>query len=752
MKFSKPQHLLILTAPVKFGRASHLGVTVGFGFRLGDPRVLAHETEVWSALEEAPMSFRALDEAMPKAFAEWMLAGHAEHRVTPDSRFTEWSAHVAVGDCRKEVRVRCPSVAAEDGFCRVGMDYVNAYGGEGYAPNPVGKGLDGGERPALFLPDHYGQDGGFLAATGPLDTRWEQRATYVSRKKKDLALDSDHREHLGWPQNMDRRFFQMAPRDQWSREEAWPAACSFTLNGVGAGGLGYQGLIPPLEVQAVIRRAGEKHFEEIMLKRQTLWFFPDRNLGAVLFSGLIDVEDMLSEEEIDHFLVALSECGAPYSVDYLAGVAARREDNEHKMVEGMKDDALMPPAGHGWAWEYLLSPEDHPRAGVPERDYQQVRERMRHYLTIVASAAQAAEKAKSQNIDEVKQQTHALIRGEGVPETEADKVDWRKQLEAWPREKRRDDLIIRNADLSGMDFSGQSWQGVQLVNVNLEGCRFRGADLRNLVVMGCRMDGLVFENTVLDSCHFNESSLARSSWLGCQLSVVQFIECDFTHAAIREGNWKNCFFSQSRGEGVVIERSVFDSVQMQNCNFQSLSFIETKHEGQVFLDCQLPTLKMRDCAWNKTSWVACNLLGSEFEASRLSTAVFADACHLGQSVWTQCLLEKVFLGEANFSGALAEKCTWQEATMNAVDASKSQWISCDVSRGNLMHANFSGARFDASAFKDANLYGADLTESEFRACNLIGANLGFVRREKNWQKRWKDNLLARVIELPRRPD
>ncbi len=753
MKFSKPQQLTVLTAPVKFGRSSYLGVTVGFGFRLSDSRILAHETEIWSAMEGAPMSFKALDEAMPKAFAEWMMAGHARRPVKAGAD-GKWRVQVSVGDCHKEILCHLPTGDAAIEVPEIALDYVNAFGGPEFAPNPVGKGHDSAprdEKPSLRLPDRYGQENEFLAATGPLDTRWAQRAAYVSRKKKDLTLDTDHRSHLGWPETMDRRFFQMAPRDQWASGESWPATCAYSLQGVGEGGTGFVGQMPPLEAQAIFRRAGSKDFSLLPLKRQTLWFFPDRDVGAVLFSGLIDIEDMLADE-IDHLLVALSEFGAPYPLDYLAAIARRREDTSCNMIEGMRDEVLLPPAAHGWAWEYLLLPEDHPRVAQPVRPYARVRERMQHYSGMVAAASEASERAKEQNLAQVKEQTRAMIRGEGLPETEADKIDWRRQLEAWPREKRRDDLIIRNADLSGMDFSGQSWQGSQLINVNLSACRFVDVDMRNMLFLGCKLDGTSFENAVLDSCHLSECCLTKTRWQATQLATVQFIECDFGASVIQASQWKTTFFSESCGSGVNFAEVAFDSVQMQKCKFPALSFTDSTFDGHVFLDSELPSLKIIQSVWRKSSWVACKLVGSIFENSQFATAVLADGCDLSSSRWTQCLFEKVFLGAAKFDGGICERCTWIEVTMNAFKAAGSQWIACDLRQGNLMHADFSGTRIEASALRETNLYGADLRASEVHSCNLIGANLGFVRREKNWQKKWKDNLMGRVIEVPRRPD
>jgi uncharacterized protein YjbI with pentapeptide repeats len=352
----------------------------------------------------------------------------------------------------------------------------------------------------------------------------------------------------------------------------------------------------------------------------------------------------------------------------------------------------------------------------------------------------------------VKEQTNALIRGEGLPETEADKQDWRRQLESWPRERRRDDLIIRNTDLSRMDFSGQSWQGSQLINVDLSGCRFVDADLRNMLFLGCNLDGVSFESSVLDSCHISACSLTKSRWKSVQLATVQFIECDFSASVIEDSQWKTTFFSEAKGSGMALSKVAFDSVQMQKCHFPSLSFLDSNLEGHVFLDCALPSLKISDSVWNKTSWVACVLTGSVFENSKFVTAVLADACDISDSRWTQCLFDKVFLGEALFNSGVCENCTWVGATMNALKARGSQWISCDLRQGNLMHADLSGARIRSSALRDANLYGADLSASEVHSSNLIGANLGYVLREKNWQKNWKKNLMGRVVEVPRRQD
>lgn len=754
MKISKPQQLVVLTAPVKFGRRSSLGISAGFGFRLSDARIIAHETEIWSALEQAPLSFRVLDEAMPKAFAEWMMAGHAQTLVSEETATASWAVRVEVGDCRKEIVCRAPKPMGGNFEARrsLALDFANAYGGEGFTANPVGRGHASRlpeEQPGLSLPEHYGNEGEFLAATGPMDPRWAQRAAYVSRKKRDLALDSEHREHLGWPETMDRRFFQMAPRDQWSADDHWPLVCSYALVGVGQDGEGVAGQLPPLDIRGVLRRKDEKLFETISFKRQTLWFFPDRDLGVVLFSGAVEIDDLLSDE-IEHLALAIGEGGVSVAWEDLAAVASRREDVKRSPVEGIRDDELLPPAGRGWAWEYLLTPDEHPSIALQCRAYEQVRERMQHYRSIVDAAEAAAAKAGEQDLEAVGRQTRLLMAGTNLPETEMDKQDWRRLLESWPRDRRREDLIIRKADLSHMKFAGQTWLGVQLVDVDLSGCCFRDVDFKNTVFMGCSLAGASFENCSLDSCHFNESRFSESRWKLVQLATVQFVDCEFDSMSVNGGTWKNTFFSRSSGGALALHDLVCENVQMQACTFPSMYLKRCQCEGHAFIDCELAALGSNDSHWKKCSWLACRMHDSRLEYSRFSICVFVDACDLSGACWCHCYFEKLFLGDARFSGSQCECCTCTEMISTGLKAGDSHWVACDMSRSNLMHAYFVGARFERSALKDANLYGADLRSSQVRHSNLIGTNLGLVQRDRNWPRYWQDNLTNGAVEYPRR--
>ena len=754
MNFSKPQQLLVLTSPIKFGRASALGVTVGFGFRLSDPRILAHETEIWSAVESAPMAYKVLDEVGPKLFAEWLLAGHAQTLIDPAQSYCRWNVDIRVGDCQKQIQCCLPATPPQDPdnplLRLLPIDHTLAYGGEGWKANPVGSGHQAGSAaPLLTLPGQTPGADERLAATAPLDPRWQQRADFMFHKKRDFALDSDHRAHPGWPENMDRRYFQIASRDQWSADKFWPDICHYRLSGIGPAGRGFVGQMPPLEAQAIVRRKGEQAYESVPLQRQTLWFFPDRDLAAVLFHGQVEIEDIFSET-LDHMLLALGECGAVHALPELARIAALREDRTRNTLESMRDEALMPPSARGWAWEYLLDPDENPRQAFRVRPYAEVQARMQQYQSVLMAASGAMQTAKEQRLDDVRQQTRALMNGQGVPESEMDKQDWRAELASWPRDRRRDDLIIRNCDLSRMDFSGQAWQGVQLINVDLGACLFRDADLRNTLFIGCRLEAAKFENCLLDSCHFSHCVLDKSHWLNNQLSTVQFIEGKWNAVLVQGGEWKTNFIHEGQGHGMVWRTLHGDSLQLQACVFPELSLIETRLEGHAFLDCQLPGLQIRRSQIEKSSWVACRMPDSRFEDNQFAVVVFADACQLDGARWTRCELSKAFFGETAFSGSLSQHCSWLETSSNAFKASHSQWVACDLSRAQLMHADFSKAIFVGSALKEANLYGADLSETQITESNLIGANLGSVKRQLDWQRHWRHNLMAGVLDYPRR--
>lgn len=757
MKVIKPQHLIVLMAPVKFGRQSQLGITAGFGFRLSDARILLHEAEVWTALETAPMSFKLLDEAMAKPYAEWLLAGFAVARQADAAGgAVQWTAEVVVGDSHKKIdcHQQFGLMRNAEGLVRLELDYANAYGGPDCPDNPVGRGYGvafprGDSAPSLTLPGDHREEVQSMAATGPLDTRWRQRAQFVSHKKRDLAPASENREHPGWPEKMDRRFFQLAPPDQWLATDNWPVSVPFSLTGMGKEGQGYRGVTPPLAGQLVVRRKGESVFEEVQLKRQTLWFFPDRDLGVILFNGVLPVSDMLSDE-LDCLVGALSEIESPHQYEHLVEVAARRLDLERNGTDGMRDDELLPPASSGWAWEYLLMPEDHPRTMQKPRPYHEVVKRMAHYAAVVRSAEDAASQAKAQDMKANDECALSLMRGHGLPPSDMDKTEWRKELSGWPRDKRRDDLVIRNADLSQSDFSGQSWQGVQFLGCDLSRCNWQDADLRNLIFINCQIDNAVFDRAVLSSCRFDSCLLTGSVWEEALLSSVHFEKCDFSQARLKGGAWQNCFVIEGTGSQFQLLNVKCDGVMFKDSSLPGICVRACQLTNHAFLVCDMRGLNAMDCLWEKCSWVETNMSAAIVENNIFTTCVFADGCDISASRWIECEFVKVSLVETSLANSLSECCSWKEVILTGVQADGSSWVSSDLGMANLMHAQLANSRWVACSLKGANLYGADLRSSTMTQCNLIGANLGFVERYDDWRKLWCDNRLEAVVEVPRR--
>lgn len=163
-------------------------------------------------------------------FAEWKLHADLLLKGTchpPGGPATQCDVRFAVGNWSKTLRVVGQRVyrpglllggkASEPlPFERMALSWQNAYGGAGYATNPVGRGFDGPELPTVEHPDapvqKQGKNGVTPATFLPISPHWPQRAG--KRGKKYDATWKKTRAPF-YAEDFDWTSCQGAPADQW---------------------------------------------------------------------------------------------------------------------------------------------------------------------------------------------------------------------------------------------------------------------------------------------------------------------------------------------------------------------------------------------------------------------------------------------------------------------------------------------------------------------------------------------------------
>lgn len=301
MRITKPLTLGLLSRPYEFRRAFHLSVAVTAFLPVGDVPTLLQDAAMWTFLGEELPPDQPLDAVMPKAQAEFLAVTRA---FAPGGKPAPWiKAGIQLGSIVKQLTVFGDRTLPFDSggqpasepvpFTVMPIGWPQAYGGEGYPNNPAGKGFVARETErgrVLDLPnvlDPKQTEDGFRhpAGFGAIDQMWPARAQLVGMYD-DAWLQNDF---PGLARDMDWRFFNVAPRDQW-----FPGMMSgtetYAFNNLHPERPLIKGRLPGMAPRLFIERAGGA-FEEVGLALTTVWFFPHRDRVILVHHGSVAVQE-----------------------------------------------------------------------------------------------------------------------------------------------------------------------------------------------------------------------------------------------------------------------------------------------------------------------------------------------------------------------------------------------------------------------------------------------------------------------------
>jgi uncharacterized protein YjbI with pentapeptide repeats len=327
MRIIKPDAVSLLPRTLRMAGQHYWAATTLLGFDLTPPAALWDEARLWEAVAAALGEDQILDAALPKPAAEALLVGACY--PAGGKPVAAGKVRLAVGSVDKTVYVfgdrtwthgltgLTPSAPAD--FTRMPLDWAYAFGGQDFARNPLGRGacavqtLEGHSvhpLPNIEDPNHLiasPADRPEPAGFGSLPMTWPQRGQRVG------AFDDAWLKNLWplFPADVDFRFFNTAPEDQWLR--SWPQGDeTFTLEGALPSGHSLQSVLPGYRMRVFVTRGrgGGEDFSEIPLHIDTLWFFPDHNLGVIAFRGAFHVDDD-EASELDYCYIALEQLNKP---------------------------------------------------------------------------------------------------------------------------------------------------------------------------------------------------------------------------------------------------------------------------------------------------------------------------------------------------------------------------------------------------------------------------------------------------------
>lgn len=266
------------------------------------------EQDLWESLATALQDNPLFDEAMPKDCAEFLVQGSA---FAPEGKAVEGiQVSAKLGELTKTLNIygerywqnkgplSTPSMPKP--FTEMPLNYQHAFGGEGYAKNPLGKGLPVAEGELRLLPNielpnaliNSKKSMPDPASFAPIDNQWQPRIDHIGTYNEAYI-----QEHM----------FELAPDIDWQHFNVAPEDQRFTgyLNGDEAYELCHMhpdmpiiaGQLPEVRARCFVEqqlRAGDQEqllFKEVPLNLDTVYFFPNDNLGVVIHRGTLEVFD-----------------------------------------------------------------------------------------------------------------------------------------------------------------------------------------------------------------------------------------------------------------------------------------------------------------------------------------------------------------------------------------------------------------------------------------------------------------------------
>jgi len=113
--------------------------------------------------------------------------------------------------------------------------------------------------------------------------------------------------------------------------------------------------------------------------------------------------------------------------------------------------------------------------------------------------------------------------------------------------------LLKEADLSGMDFSNFNLTMINLKEANLSGANFTNANMAGVNMKEANVEGAIFKNDNLANANMKELTLK-----GCNLNRANLSE-----ANLKEVTATDCNFSETNLKGTILSEAT-----IKNCNFK----------------------------------------------------------------------------------------------------------------------------------------------------------------------------------------
>ena len=796
MKVIKPLNLGIIYKSCVIGDAPLLSLAACACFTLdeGAPNRLIDEPEMWPLIEVALGPEESFDFGFPKHRGEYLVYGSAyAPRPVPGLEVS-----VRVGDMSKNLAVfgdrywELMGAGKPAPFNRMAISYANAFGGPEFPQNPLGKGIlpdiTGGKpvpniqdpRCLISSPGEKPPPAGFSA----LPMEWPQRQRHLGKVDENwLRDDWPH-----FPKDTNWEFFNTAPEDQRCNGFFSGREIIEIVNMHPAKPL-LKSSLPALRPRLFVhQREGDREvFREIPCRAETLWLFPDREAGILLYRGTVPVADEDYEDVLHLYGIWESLNEPPLPLEEYG----RRFQEEITPPPPEWSAAAPPPPEPASAPAAAPPPPDtgkiSPELAALQKDAEELEatskamlkkagldpeETLKRFFPageLTAAAAGLSELTAA--VAALEKQTAAFMKRFNISAADVGKImapkpeapaataeeiitELRKggfhkpEIEAQLREL--EDMTKKAA--TALDDLANKKKGAsaaapppppeppppppaelvlsveEVMARHGRGESLSGLDLSGLDFTGRRLAGADFTGTVLAGAIFSQTVLTRAVFKNAILKEGDFRAADMSGAILEEVDGTGGIFRECRLPGANLAGGDFTGA-----DFTDADLTGGNATGSVFADAVMIGIKARKITAPRAQFSGANLTDADLTETILTDADFtrAQLTHCAFN-WSQArglslngaTGEYTKFGMAFLESSRADAGTsLTDARFFAADLRDAAWEGARLPRAQLIEAVMDGADFSKCDLTGASLILATAKEAKFMKADLSHANL-----------------------------
>ncbi len=739
-----------------------------FSFNTKEPRLL-EDQELWKLVKLNLDKDEIFDLGLPKSRGEFLIYGKA----CSTKPVQGIGIHASVGDLSKTLVVlgqrywTSIGISKPENFTQIPVSYANAYGGKEFAENPIGKGYFTNSEGKTYLPNIENPNkpitrrsdqplpAGFSAY--PID--WPQRMQYMGQIDPNYVKET-------WPEfpkGTNPLIFNAAPQDQ-QLKGFFKGTEKFTIKNMHSANPTQNSQLPGIRVRIFVvqkENNDQEIFKELQAKPETLWLFPNQEVGALLFRASTTVCDEEYSDISQLYAVwePMSEREHPiefYANQLLGGNEIAEEPVAENIIDTpiTEEDITEEPAIEE------TTPKKEPELAPPElndvlKSLQDLQGKMAAQLKSMG-ADPAAEMKKFLNptpqpetplpdlnsaLKEMEKISQDIIKKNNLTQSDLDKV-------------LNQNNSNNNISLSTMikKLQGSSSEIPPELKTNLSELEQLTQKLQAETPKDPNEESPIEEMTISPPQINQEPTLAPKDLtredvinlyaINKNLSNLQLNNLDLSDLILTGADFSNSTLRNINFESSNLDGALFESSFIENPNFTNASLIETQiinsYVGNaIFLNSNFYTAKVMNSDLSKSTFINTNLQQAKFTEVNLdqSDMESADASKANfiRCIMSNCNFTKANLTEINLTDSDLSLSILNNAKLNSVTALRLKLAGCNGESTDFRNANLSYSRadettnFTKSSFKDSDLTlasweGAQLTECSFNKAIFDEAN------------------------------